>query len=110
MHESDILEILLERLNKLEQEIVQAKASSATVELDQSSQGRLSRMDAIQQQEMALSHLNRLHTEQRKLQAAIARFHDGSYGICCRCGEDIDPQRIKADPAAPFCSDCVTQD
>jgi len=106
----DILERLQQRLNTLLQEIVQTKESSAIVVLDQSSQGRLSRMDAMQQQEMALSHLSRLQTEQRKIEAAIARFLEGSYGVCCRCGDDIDPERIKADPAAPFCADCVIQE
>lgn len=106
----DILERLQQRLNALLQEIALTKASSAIVVLDQSSQGRLSRMDAMQQQEMALSHLGRLQTEQRKIEAAIARFVAGSYGVCCRCGDDIDPERIKADLAAPFCADCVIQE
>lgn len=68
----DILERLQQRLDTLLQEIAQAKESSAIVVLDQSSQGRLSRMDAMQQQEMALSHLSRLQTEQRKIEAAVA--------------------------------------
>lgn len=104
----DTLERLQQQLNTLLQEIAQAKESSAIVELDQSSQGRLSRMDAMQQQEMALNQLSRLQTEQRKIEAAVARFNDGSYGVCCRCGDDIDPERLKVDPAAPFCSECVT--
>lgn len=103
----DILERLQQRLATLLQEIAQAKDSAAVVVLDQSSQGRLSRMDAMQQQEMALNHLSRMQTEQRKLEAAIARFHDGSYGVCCKCGDDIEPERIKYDPAAPFCAECV---
>jgi DnaK suppressor protein len=104
----DILDKLQERLSTLQKELAQAKDAAAIVVLDQSSQGRLSRMDAMQQQEMALNHLSRMQTVQRKLEAAIARFHEGSYGVCCKCGDDMGPERIKYEPAAPFCAECVS--
>jgi RNA polymerase-binding transcription factor DksA len=45
--------------------------------------------------------------ELRKIEAALARIEDGSYGICARCGEEIMPERLAAVPYTPFCRDCA---
>jgi len=77
------------------------------VELDQSQVGRLSRMDAMQVQEMALEQERRRDFELQKIEAALARIEEGEYGYCTRCGEDISPKRLEFDPAAPLCVDCA---
>lgn len=41
-----------------------------------------------------------------QVEAALARFDDGSYGICERCGDQIDPARLKALPYATLCMNC----
>src|SRR5262249_6186872 len=33
-----------------------------------------------------------------QIQEALKRISEGTYGICVRCGEDIDPKRLKALP------------
>ena len=38
--------------------------------------------------------------------AARRRLLDGSYGECIDCGEDIDPRRLAALPATPYCMAC----
>lgn len=78
------------------------KASTATVVLDQSSVGRLSRMDALQQQAMALNSRQRAERELRRIEAALRRCDDGSYGYCISCDEPIDPRRLELDPAVPL--------
>lgn len=87
----------------------QANAAAATVMLDQSSVGRLSRMDAMQQQAMAQGMRERLALRQRKLEAALARIEAGRYGLCCGCGTMLKPERLDADPAAVFCADCAAE-
>jgi DnaK suppressor protein len=82
---------------------------TGTVMLDQSSVGRLSRMDALQQQAMAAGWKETLLREQRRLEAARIRLGDGSFGVCCRCGEPIPGDRLEADPGAPFCTDCQAE-
>jgi DnaK suppressor protein len=82
-------------------------ASSATVVLDQSSVGRLSRMDALQQQAMAQNSRQRAEQELRRIEAALARCGIGSYGYCASCEEPIDPRRLEFDPAAPLCIGCA---
>ena len=87
----------------------QAGASAATVVLDQSSVGRVSRMDAMQQQAMAKGMQERLLTRHRKLTAALARVDAGSYGLCCECLARLEDERLEADPAAVFCQDCAEE-
>ena len=100
----DTLQARLAELDRLEAWSADARKP---VELDQQSVGRLSRMDAMQQQQMALATERRRQTERLKLQAALGRIDSGEYGVCVRCGDDIDPARLRVDAAAPLCAECV---
>ncbi|MBQ9406409.1 MAG: RNA polymerase-binding protein DksA [Desulfovibrio sp.] len=42
----------------------------------------------------------------RKIQAALTRIDDGTYGICEECGEDISVPRLKARPVTRLCINC----
>lgn len=44
-----------------------------------------------------------------KVQEAMARIKDESYGLCEICGEDISEQRLKARPVTTYCIDCKTE-
>lgn len=79
----------------------------APVELDQTRVGRLSRMDALQGQEMAKAKDARRTRELQRIQAALQRLDDDSYGLCLRCGEEIAEGRLRADPATPLCIACA---
>lgn len=96
-------------LHQLQAAVEQADAAAATVMLDQSSVGRLSRMDAMQQQAMAQGMRERFALRKRKLEAALARLETGRYGLCCQCCAAIDPARLDADPAAVFCASCTEE-
>lgn len=87
--------------------IEQAGQATGTVELDQSSVGRLSRTDALQQQALAKSLLERRKLRQRQLEAALSRLAAGSYGQCCECQEPLTPDGLKADPPVVFCASCA---
>lgn len=77
------------------------------VELDQTSVGRLSRMDALQDQAMALETNRRRNIELQHIDAALKRMEDGSYGYCLSCDEDISNKRLEIDPTAAVCIDCA---
>ena len=77
------------------------------VELDQTQQGRLSRMDAIQLQEMALEQNRRREFEIRRIDAALKRIEDGEFGLCNNCGENIPLKRLEVSPSTPLCVDCA---
>lgn len=98
-----ILEALL---HGLDEEHRLALQNARPVTLDQTSVGRLSRMDAMQQQAMAQASLQRLALQRRRVEAALDRVHHGTYGRCCDCDRDVGLQRLLSDPAAPFCMDC----
>jgi DnaK suppressor protein len=83
--------------------------SAATVVLDQTSVGRLSRMDALQQQAMALASRERAQRELLRIEAALQRCDDGRYGDCVDCGEPINLRRLEHDPATPLCVACASK-
>ena len=77
------------------------------VELDQTSVGRLSRMDAMQSQEMAQEMARRRQQQLVKVEGALRRVDTGEYGVCFRCGEEIDSRRLSADPTITRCIGCA---
>ncbi len=70
------------------------------VQLDQTSVGRLSRMDAMQRQAMAQETERRRHSDLRRIEAALKRIEEGEYGYCISSGEPIPRARLELDPAA----------
>jgi len=41
-----------------------------------------------------------------KIEEALARHEDGSYGYCFECGDEISERRLRALPFAVRCKDC----
>lgn len=44
-----------------------------------------------------------------KIKQALKRIDNGTFGICERCGEPIELERLKARPVATLCIDCKTE-
>lgn len=99
--------ILTAILNDLDQNDALGQDSQKTVMLDQQSVGRLSRMDAIQQQAMAKATQVRRGQMRNKALAALARLDEGEFGYCVECGEDIPIKRLQLDPTIPTCVSCA---
>ena len=68
--------------------------------------GRLSRMDAMQQQEMTKASRSTLETKLLQIETSLKSFQKGAYGECRACEEPIGYRRLKARPEAPFCLSC----
>ena len=85
-----------------------AAAASGVVELDQTSVGRLSRMDALQGQAMSKEQGRRRALELEMISAALRRIETGDYGFCLGCDEPIAIQRLTLDPAATLCIRCAS--
>lgn len=94
------------RLEEVSRAMGEANANAGTVMLDQSSVGRLSRMDAMQQQAMASGLRAALQRERLRLAAAHTRLQNGMFGVCCQCGADIAKLRLESDLGTPFCAAC----
>lgn len=84
-----------------------SQESTRAVELDQSSVGRLSRMDAMQSQAMALEGKRRREIQLTRIEAALERIEEGEFGYCAMCDEEIAGGRLEVDPANPFCVNCA---
>ncbi|MBM1219623.1 TraR/DksA C4-type zinc finger protein [Ponticoccus sp. SC2-23] len=95
------------RLAELGAEDAAGAEGQKTVELDQQSVCRLSRMDALQNQAMAQAQARRREAERQKVRAALARLAEGDYGYCTECGDEIAPARLEADPAIARCAECM---
>lgn len=85
------------------------RSSRAPVTLDQSSVGRLSRMEAIQGQQMAPKAERRRQREIERIDAALARLVADEYGWCANCGEPIGLARLTIDPTTPCCIHCASR-
>ncbi len=44
-----------------------------------------------------------------QLYAALQRISDGTFGLCERCEEDIDPRRLEVHPTAVLCFRCQSK-
>jgi RNA polymerase-binding protein DksA len=47
--------------------------------------------------------------ELRRIDAALDRLDQGTYGTCTSCGEEISAERLEVLPATPLCKDCAAQ-
>ena len=100
-------ELLLQRRADLQQVVQAGDDAAATVELDQTRVGRLSRMDALQGQAMSQETQRRRERELRHIAAALQRIEHDEYGECVQCGEPIAEGRLVIDPAATLCIACA---
>ena len=98
---------LLDLKSELQEQEESSREATRPVELDQSSVGRLSRMDAMQAQQMALETSRRRKHQLQRIDGALRYIGSGGYGHCFVCGEEIDLRRLTADPAHTRCIRCV---
>ena len=104
---NEIQLIIIDKLNQLALEDEKNKTASETVTLDQQSVGRLSRMDALQQQAMAKAVDLRRQMEKKTLEDALNRIIRNEYGECIDCGDLIEFERLKVKPSVLKCSECM---
>ncbi|MDA7510151.1 TraR/DksA C4-type zinc finger protein [bacterium] len=91
---------------ELQDDLAANQDSTKTVELD-TSIGRLSRMDAMQSQQMALELRRRQQNQLQRAESALQRIDKGTYGKCGRCHKDITLDRLDIQPDAVLCVGCA---
>ena len=104
---ADFKKILLSELQDITDISLKTAKDRAAVELDQQATGRLSRMDAMQQQSMDTAKEARRIGRLRLIEAALRRLEEGDYGYCLNCDESISDGRLKLDPTFSLCIDCA---
>ena len=105
MDETHIKQRLIDLRNELLELDDSSRESASTVELDQSRMGRLSRMDALQAQEISKEARRRRTRLLQRIEPALNRLGNGNYGYCEDCDETIAAARLEFDPT---CSTCIT--
>ena len=69
--------------------------------------GRLTRVGAMQAQQMSLAGRPRQQQRLLRIGHVLDRVRQGTYGSCTRCGEDIERARLDAIPDTFLCMPCV---
>ena len=57
-------------------------------------------------QEIVVSRVSLMNQRLTQVQAALKRLDEGKYGLCARCGNEINPERLKAIPYTTLCVSC----
>jgi DnaK suppressor protein len=81
---------------------------SKPVTLDQTSVGRLSRMDALQNQGITQGLQAREAATLARVEEALARLERGEYGRCPSCERRIPYDRLLVFPEAATCAACAS--
>jgi DnaK suppressor protein len=99
------------KLTAMQDEIRAISESAAQdlkpVTFDQTSVGRVSRVDATQLQLMSQEAARRRQQLLVKIEGALRRIESGRFGLCFLCGMEIGLRRLSADPTITRCRDCV---
>ncbi len=96
-------------LKDLEKEIlarIEAAGEMTNAPVMDSAVGRLTYIDAYQQQQVALHGRRQLETQLESVHNALKRVQDGTYGVCASCEKPIPPGRLEVMPETPFCVEC----
>ena len=105
--EKEELRGILEALStELESGLASSADAARPVELDQPAVGRVSRIDAIQQQKMLEANRNAQRVRLQAVRAARHRLDETDFGECRTCGEEIALDRLRARPESLYCIDC----
>ncbi len=103
----EIRQELLRALNRLERSMKISNTHARPVELEQDTVGRLSRIDAIQNQGLTQSLQAREQVHLANLLDALRRIEEGSYGVCGACGGGIPFERLVIFPETRTCAGCA---
>ncbi len=93
---------------ELETAITNESGQTGIVHLD-GSIGRLSRNDAMQSQQMALALQKRQQEQILRVDSALERIDQGTYGKCLRCKGGIGEGRLDVQPEATLCITCASR-
>lgn len=109
MAEHSVLEAERERL-MAEREVVQKEIARLREALQTEPELELDDGDpeyVVREQNLAL--LRNFQERLREIEDAFENLNEGTYGICERCGQPIDPERLRIMPEATLCVPCKTE-
>ncbi len=63
----------------------------------------------VVERETTMALVEALELRKAEIEAALVKVESGGYGICERCSEPIDPERLQIMPEATMCVNCKVQ-
>ena len=103
---AELRQELENELARLERTLPTSREAARPVQLDQTCVGRLSRIDAMQNQQMSADLHSRNEARHAQMLDALGRIDAGTYGICDRCAQPIPYGRLIVFPEARRCASC----
>jgi DnaK suppressor protein len=105
-----LAQLIKNQLHEFSSRIDNLHEQAEPVVLDQQSIGRVSRIDAITQQQMAKAGERQAIEKIKQLQSAQLKIQDDDYGWCDGCGEVIGFPRLSIQPEVIKCLHCQQLD
>lgn len=103
---AELRAVIEDELRSLRRSMKISEETSAPVTLDQTTVGRLSRMDAMQSQAMQQQLHERELGRLGSLESALRRIDEGTFGTCTACASAIPFGRLLVLPEARTCAVC----
>jgi len=100
--------LIKEKINAIEDEILELKELTKPIS-PENAIGRLSRMDAINNKSINEAALRKSEEKYSKLKYALTKIDEEEFGICDRCGKDIQPRRLLLMPESNYCVSCAAR-
>ncbi len=106
MDDQQISRTLAQLRQSLLDDLERGAMGSETVALEQNKVGRLSRMDALQQQAMHKASQSLIRKRLVQIEKAMNALDAGEYGYCEACGDQISDARLQVRPESLMCVPC----
>lgn len=104
-----LLKTMLERRIEALSSIEQPQQDASELPVDEVETSPLDRATVRLLNDLSREAAGHHSAEMRQLRQALARFEDGTYGLCEECGQPIGASRLLARPEARLCIDCQTR-
>ncbi len=102
----EIRKKILSEIKKTEKLIGEYKEMTRPVEPD-CAIGRISRMDAINNQAVTQAALRTAEDKLKKLNIVLSNIGDKDFGLCLKCRKPIPLGRILVRPESLYCVNCA---
>lgn len=96
---------LQKSLEDIQEYLGKTEESAEAVSPDKSL-GRLSRMEAMQDQQLILEARRRKKMQKVAVLSALQRIENGQFGTCVFCGKPIASERLEVAPESSTCVSC----
>ena len=107
MNQEDVKIKILEEISKTEKAILDYKELTKPI-APENAIGRVSRMDAINNQSVNQAALNTAEIKLNNLKIALSKIDDSDFGVCVKCNKPIPLGRILLIPQAITCVNCAS--